>query len=133
MTTTSRREFLAAIAGALVLPRIEFGARPHPTAAQLEWQRDELAMFVHFGMNTFTDREWGDGQEDPALFAPTDLDARQWARTAKEAGDLHDELHAMDYLVYAYLQSGHDEDAAQMAHARYIELGTSYARRFAAR
>ena len=86
MTTTSRREFLAAIAGALVLPRIGFGARPHPTAAQLEWQRDELAMFVHFGMNTFTDREWGDGQEDPALFAPTDLDARQWARSARSAG-----------------------------------------------
>lgn len=86
MTTTSRREFLAIMAGALVGPRLGFGARPHPTAAQLGWQRDELAMFVHFGMNTFTDREWGDGQEDPALFAPTNLDARQWARSARGAG-----------------------------------------------
>jgi len=50
------------------------------------WQRDELAMFLHFGVNTFTDREWGDGTEDPAIFDPAALDARQWARTAKAAG-----------------------------------------------
>jgi len=60
--------------------------RPVPTAAQLEWQRDELALFLHFGVNTFTDREWGDGKEDEALFAPSALDARQWARTARAAG-----------------------------------------------
>jgi alpha-L-fucosidase len=60
--------------------------RPHPTPAQLEWQRDELAMFLHFGVNTFTDREWGDGTEDPAIFNPQSLDARQWVRTARGAG-----------------------------------------------
>lgn len=60
--------------------------RPRPSAAQLAWQQDELACFVHFGMNTFTDREWGDGTESPARFAPTALDARQWARTARAAG-----------------------------------------------
>lgn len=43
-------------------------------------------MFVHLGMNTFTDREWGEGTEDPALFDPQGLDAHQWARTAREAG-----------------------------------------------
>jgi len=59
---------------------------PRPSAAQLAWQRDELAMFLHFGVNTFTDREWGDGKEAPAIFDPPRLDARQWARTAKEAG-----------------------------------------------
>jgi alpha-L-fucosidase len=52
----------------------------------LLWQRDELAMFLHFGVNTFTDREWGDGREDPAIFNPSSLDARQWARTARAAG-----------------------------------------------
>ena len=43
-------------------------------------------MFVHFGVNTFTDREWGDGTEPPAIFNPQSLDARQWARTARAAG-----------------------------------------------
>ncbi|MBW8768605.1 MAG: alpha-L-fucosidase [Gemmatimonadetes bacterium] len=57
-----------------------------PSRSQLTWQRDELAMFLHFGVNTFTDREWGDGKEDPAIFNPARLDARQWARTAKAAG-----------------------------------------------
>jgi len=57
-----------------------------PTPQQLAWQRDELTMFLHFGVNTFTDREWGDGKEDPKIFNPTELNARQWARVAKEAG-----------------------------------------------
>jgi alpha-L-fucosidase len=61
-------------------------ARPRPTPSQLTWQRDELALFLHFGVNTFTNREWGDGREDPAIFAPDALDAREWARAAKVAG-----------------------------------------------
>jgi alpha-L-fucosidase len=61
-------------------------SRPVPSRAQLEWQREELALFLHFGMNTFTNREWGDGKEDPSIFAPSRLDTRQWARTARAAG-----------------------------------------------
>jgi alpha-L-fucosidase len=61
-------------------------ALPLPTLEQLAWQRCELTMFCHFGMNTFTDREWGLGKEDERLFNPSALDARQWARTAKQAG-----------------------------------------------
>jgi len=49
------------------------------------WQQDELALFLHFGVNTFTDREWGDGTEEPSVFAPHTLDARQWARVARAA------------------------------------------------
>lgn len=59
---------------------------PIPTQAQLDWQKMEYYMFVHFGPNTFTDVEWGDGKEDPQIFAPEALDCRQWAKVAKEAG-----------------------------------------------
>ena len=57
-----------------------------PSPRQLAWQRDRLAMFLHFGINTFTGREWGDGSESPALFKPAALDARQWAATARANG-----------------------------------------------
>jgi alpha-L-fucosidase len=60
--------------------------RPVPTPSQIAWQRDELAVFIHFGVNTFTNREWGDGTESPAIFNPTKLDANQWASTARRAG-----------------------------------------------
>ena len=60
--------------------------RPRPSPSQLAWQREELALFLHFGVNTFTDREWGDGKENPSIFAPNALDARQWARAAKAGG-----------------------------------------------
>jgi len=59
---------------------------PIPTARQLAWQAREMALFLHFGVNTFTDREWGDGSEAPAVFNPAELDAGQWARVAREAG-----------------------------------------------
>lgn len=59
---------------------------PIPTAAQLEWQYDELRMFLHFGPNTFTDREWGAGDENPSVFNPARLDTGQWVQVAREAG-----------------------------------------------
>lgn len=72
---------LASCAGEAPAP---YGAVP--SAAQVEWQKMETNMFVHFGPNTFSGREWGSGQESTDLFNPTDLDCRQWARTAKAAG-----------------------------------------------
>jgi alpha-L-fucosidase len=57
-----------------------------PSARQLRWQQLELTAFFHLGVNTFTDREWGTGKEDPKIFNPSSLDARQWVRVAKEAG-----------------------------------------------
>jgi alpha-L-fucosidase len=83
----NRREFMGAGAMAMASAWLPWQAgRPTPSAAQLQWQRDELAMFIHFGVNTFTNREWGDGKELPSIFAPSKLDAGQWARVAKQAG-----------------------------------------------
>jgi alpha-L-fucosidase len=67
-------------------PRGTTPGRVRPTPSQLAWQREELALFVHFTVNTFTNKEWGDGTESPRIFDPARLDARQWAREAKRGG-----------------------------------------------
>jgi alpha-L-fucosidase len=59
---------------------------PLPTKEQLQWHEKEFYLFVHFGPNTFTNKEWGEGNEDPSIFNPTELDCDQWARIAKQAG-----------------------------------------------
>ena len=59
---------------------------PKPTKRQLEWQKMEYYAFVHFNMNTFTNKEWGFGDEKPSQFNPTEFDPNQWARICKEAG-----------------------------------------------
>ncbi|MFB8212791.1 alpha-L-fucosidase [Streptomyces sp. NPDC056010] len=65
---------------------IEKAANIVPTAGQLAWQQREVTAFTHFGMNTFTGREWGSGTEDEKLFAPAAIDADQWMRAYKAAG-----------------------------------------------
>ena len=59
---------------------------PVPNENQMRWQEMEYYAFLHFSINTFTDQEWGGGDESPNLFNPKDLDCRQWARVCKEAG-----------------------------------------------
>ncbi len=59
---------------------------PRPTPRQLTWQQWETTAFLHFTVNTFSDKEWGDGTESPQSFNPTRLDTRQWVKALKEAG-----------------------------------------------
>ena len=57
-----------------------------PSPRQIAYQQMEFNGFIHFTVNTFTGKEWGTGKESPAIFNPTELDARQWIKTAKDAG-----------------------------------------------
>lgn len=59
---------------------------PVPTQNQIDWQKMETYAFVHFGLNTFNDLEWGFGNTPAETFNPTDLDCEQWARIIKAAG-----------------------------------------------
>ncbi|NOU75743.1 alpha-fucosidase [Paenibacillus sp. LMG 31458] len=65
---------------------IETAARVTPSERQLLWQQMEFYAFVHFGMNTFTGKQWGFGDEDPSLFNPTEFDANQWVQICQSAG-----------------------------------------------
>jgi alpha-L-fucosidase len=65
---------------------VKIAATITPTPAQLRWQRLELTGFFHFGINTFTGKQWGDGNENPKLFNPTELNAKQWIKVCKDAG-----------------------------------------------
>ncbi len=83
---TIRCLFLAAIPVVALAtePPAPFG--PLPTERQLRWHEMEYYGFIHFTVNTFTDKEWGYGDESPDIFNPTDLDPRQWAEVARKAG-----------------------------------------------
>lgn len=59
---------------------------PLPTDNQLRWQDMEMYAFLHYSLNTYTDAEWGFGNESPQLFNPSNLDCRQWARVCKQSG-----------------------------------------------
>jgi alpha-L-fucosidase len=65
---------------------IEAAAKVTPSPRQLTWQRLETTAFIHFGLNTFYNQEWGHGTEDPARFNPTLLNADQWAKVLSETG-----------------------------------------------
>lgn len=66
--------------------KIDMVSRLVPTPQQLEWQQMEFTAFLHFGMNTFTGNEWGNGKDSPELFNPTELDCEQWVKALKEGG-----------------------------------------------
>ncbi len=61
-------------------------SKPLPTKQQLQWHEMEFYLFVHFGPNTFTDKEWGEGDEAVDIFNPSNLNCDQWCRIAKASG-----------------------------------------------
>lgn len=98
---TDRREFLKKIAlsgGVFAMPGMMNGGTTtplkifpvddgiKPDAYQQKWMDLKFGMFIHFGINTFYDKEWSDGTLDPAAFNPVDIDTDEWCRVAKEAG-----------------------------------------------
>ncbi len=76
--------FIVLSACSEVKPPEPFG--PLPSERQLAWYGMEYYMFVHFTVNTFTDKEWGYGDEKESVFNPSELDCNQWAKVAKDAG-----------------------------------------------
>ncbi|MDE6479994.1 MAG: alpha-L-fucosidase [Muribaculaceae bacterium] len=59
---------------------------PTPSENQQKWQDMETYAFIHYSLNTYTDQEWGYGDESPELFNPSDLDVKQWVKVCKDSG-----------------------------------------------
>lgn len=66
--------------------KVKLAAKLSPSKKQLDWQKMELTAFIHYGMNTFTDRGWGSGTETPSQFTPKTVNVNQWVTTLKNAG-----------------------------------------------
>ncbi len=78
--------FISIDKGETIAEIISKAANVVPSPRQYDWQKLEFIAFIHFGMNTFMDLEWGEGNEDISRFNPTELDVRQWAQVCQEAG-----------------------------------------------
>lgn len=95
MITRSLKQLLAAMACTAMVSTPTFAKDevkapapllPLPEQKQVDWQRMETYAFIHFGLNSFCDREWGYGDTDPKMFNPKRLDCEQWVKTLMAAG-----------------------------------------------
>ncbi len=86
---------------------------PLPSERQLAWQSQETTAFLHFTVNTFTDKEWGDGTESPSIFNPEKLDARQWIKALKEAGFKMAIITAKHHDGFCLWPSGYTEHSVK--------------------
>ena len=92
---------------------IKKAANVTPSVRQLRWQELELTAFFHFGVNTYTNREWGQGTEDPKIFNPNALDAEQWVSTCKKAGIKQVILTAKHHDGFCLWQSQYTEHSVE--------------------
>ncbi len=138
----NRRQFLAGAAATALMaktpPPQPYGALP--TAGQLQWSELEFYNFLHFTVNTFTDSEWGEGDEDPDVFNPTDFNADAIVETLKAAGSKgviltckhHDGFclwptttteHSIKYSSYKKGSADIVKDVSQAAHRHGLKFG----------
>ncbi|WP_347300232.1 glycosyl hydrolase family 95 catalytic domain-containing protein [Dolosigranulum savutiense] len=86
-----------------------------PSESQLNYHKEELAAFIHYGMNTYTGVEWGNGKEDPKNFNPTNLDTDQWIKTLKDTGFKRTIMvtkHHDGFVIYPSKHTDHDIEAS---------------------
>ncbi|MCL2696432.1 MAG: alpha-L-fucosidase [Clostridiales bacterium] len=103
-----------------------------PDERQIAWQSLGFTAFLHFGVNTFTNREWGTGKEDPAVFAPTSLDTDQWCAALASAGITACILTAKHHDGFCLWNTAHTRHSVMSSSARtdVVQSLSDYCRRF---
>lgn len=106
--------------GATIEQKIDIASRVVPSEKQLAWQQMELTAFLHFGINTFTDNEWGNGTDSPELYNPTTLDCEQWVQTLKEGGFKMAILTAKHHDGFCLWQTATTEYSVKHSHGARV-------------
>src|SRR5438270_10491529 len=86
MNTAAQTKMIFLILSFIAYAKVQAQSLPKPTRRQVNWQQMETNAFLHFTVNTFTDKEWGDGTESPSVFNPVHFDADQMVKELKNAG-----------------------------------------------
>src|SRR2546421_3153450 len=89
-----------------------------PSPQQVAWQDLEVGVLIHFGTNTFLDREWGDGTASPKVFAPSQFDPEQWMRAIKAAGAKYVVLVAKHHDGFCLWPTGQTDYSVKNSHWR---------------